>query len=128
MDDTIDTSVLTITKRFTFEAHHKLPWHDGKCARDHGHSYVMELSMTAPVTPDDGAPNSGMVMDFSELSAELKPVIDRYLDHHSINDILPNPTAERLVQWLVEHLSSALPDISRVRVYETETAWVEWSR
>lgn len=118
----------TITKRFAFESHHRLPWHDGKCARDHGHSYVLEVSVTGGVRPDDGKPDSGMVMDFSALSAVVRPLVDGVLDHHSINDVLNNPTAERLVEWLVADLSPKLPGLSRIRVYETATSWVEWSQ
>ena len=118
----------TITKRFAFEAHHKLPWHAGKCARDHGHSYVLEVSVTGPVKPDNGESDSGMVVDFGDVSAAVKPVVEAVLDHHSLNDLMPNPTAERLVEWLVADLGLKLPGLSRVRIYETANSWVEWCK
>jgi 6-pyruvoyltetrahydropterin/6-carboxytetrahydropterin synthase len=119
---------MRITKRYTFEAHHKLPYHNGKCARDHGHSYILEVSVEGDILPDDGAPSSGMVMDFADINTVVKPLIaDRY-DHHSINDILQNPTAERMVEQLVVTLTPRLPGLCRVRLYETATAWAEWTR
>ncbi len=125
---TDDNNQLEITKRFRFEAHHKLPWHRGKCARDHGHSYVLEVSVTGPVKEDiPGVSDSGMVCDFYEISSVVKPIIEDYLDHHSLNDLMQNPTAENIVGWLVPVLNAALPGIlSRVRLYETTDGWVEW--
>lgn len=121
---------LTITKRYTFEAHHKLPWHDGKCANDHGHSYVLEVSVRGRIKPNNGQPDSGMVMDFGRVSDVVKPLIEAALDHHSLNHILQNPTAERLVEWLIPSLRADLEldgtRLVRLRLYETATAWVEW--
>lgn len=120
---------LTITKRFTFEAAHQLPWHKGKCARLHGHSYVLEVSVRGPVVPDDlASPESGMVMDFDRIKAALKPLIDGKLDHFSLNQIMRNPTAENIVLWLTDQLRDTFPGLCRLRLYETATSWVEWER
>lgn len=121
-------NVLSITKEFRFEAAHQLPYHNGKCARLHGHSYRVQVTVTGEVTPDDaGESDSGMVMDFYEISSVMKPVIDEILDHHSLNEILDNPTAENLVLYLCEVLieGEGLP-VTHIRVYETESAWVDW--
>lgn len=121
---------LTITKRFTFEAAHQLPWHDGKCARLHGHSYVLEVSVAGEVKPDDGKPDAGMVVDFAAVSGVMKPLIEAVLDHHSLNDQLENPTAENLVRWLVPilqpHMTQIGTVLTRLRLYETATSWVDW--
>ena len=118
---------LELTKRFRFEAHHRLPWHDGKCARDHGHSYVLEVSVRGQVQADSGHPESGMVMDFARVGAAVKPVIEDVLDHQSLNALVDNPTGERVVEWLVATLTPAFPGLCRVRLYETADAWVEWT-
>lgn len=121
--------MLEISKRFRFESHHKLPWHNGKCSRDHGHSYILEVSVTGPVKPDSGAPDSGMVLDFYEISTIIKPLIEGYLDHYSLNDLHSNPTAENIVLWLVNTLQRRIPApavLTRVRLHETADAWVEW--
>ena len=38
-----------IRKRFRFEAAHTLPFHPGKCARMHGHSYRLEVAVSGPI-------------------------------------------------------------------------------
>lgn len=116
---------MRVTKRFTFESHHKLPWHTGKCARDHGHSYVLEVSVRGIVKPDNGAPDSGMVLDFGEISSKVKPLVAD-MDHRSLNDLVQNPTAERMVEYIVSLLRVELPGLEMVRLYETSTGWVEW--
>jgi len=118
---------LTIAKRFRFEAHHRLPWHDGKCARDHGHSYLLEVAVRGPVRGDNGAPDSGMVIDFATLSEPVTQLVDELLDHHSLNAVHANPTAEHIVEWLVATLRPVLPGLCRVRLWETDTAYAEWS-
>ena len=122
--------MLYITKEFKFEAAHQLPYHKGKCARLHGHSYRVQITVAGDVKPvlhlgPVEASDAGMVMDFYELSAAMKPIIEEMLDHHSLNDILPNPTAENLVLYLVNLLEPKF-FLAKVRVYETETSWAEW--
>jgi 6-pyruvoyltetrahydropterin/6-carboxytetrahydropterin synthase len=121
--------VLSICKQFRFEAHHKLPWHDGQCARDHGHSYRLDVEVAGPVHPDDGTSEAGMVMDFANLKAVVQPLVDALLDHRSLNDIMLNPTAENMVRWLVAQIEMGLPTgvaLRRVRLWETATSYAEW--
>ena len=56
----------SITKRFTFEAAHSIPHHTGKCKNLHGHSYILEITVTGPI--QESGPEMGMVMDFTEIS------------------------------------------------------------
>lgn len=109
-----------ITKSFGFEAAHLLPSvpPDHKCARLHGHSFRVELTVTGPVGPE-----SGWVMDFAELADRWAPLHD-LLDHRYLNDIegLPNPTSERLAVWIWERLIADLPALASVRVHETCTS------
>lgn len=126
-------SLLTISKKFRFEAAHVLPWHDGKCSRLHGHSYVLEVSIRGPIKPDNPEdPQSGMVMDFARLGSLVKTTVETKLDHHSLNDLMHNPTAENLVDYLVTlwvgPLHAEGVKLMRVRLYETETSWAEWNR
>lgn len=120
---------LTITKEYRFESSHILPWHEGKCGRQHGHSYILQVEVAGPVKPDDGEPDSGMVMDFADISAVMKPLIAGYLDHYQLNDslMIVNPTAERIVQWIAEQIRHDLPGLASLRLYETATGWVTWT-
>jgi 6-pyruvoyltetrahydropterin/6-carboxytetrahydropterin synthase len=127
--------VLTITRRATFAAAHRLyraAWDDehnadvfGRCANPggHGHNYVLEVTIGGEVDPE-----TGMIADLKW----VKEVMDRYVidhvDHRNLNldveflrDIVP--TAEnlacvfwsRLVRPISEHAR-----LVRVRVQETE--------
>jgi 6-pyruvoyltetrahydropterin/6-carboxytetrahydropterin synthase len=62
-------------------------------------------------------------MDFSDIKQAAQPIIDR-LDHYYLNDIpgLENPTSENLARWIWRELRDALPDMTRVGVYETCTS------
>lgn len=111
---------MEIFKEFTFEAAHRLPHvpQDHKCARLHGHSYRVAIHVEGPVLENDG-----WVMDFSDVSSVVKPVLAQ-LDHYYLNDIegLENPTSEVLAMWLWDRLLPSLPQLSRVGVSETCTS------
>ena len=65
---------------------------------------------------------TGMVLDFDELSAIVRPrVVDR-LDHASLNDAMPNPTAEHIALWIWNELTGAIPGLVEIVVWETPTA------
>ncbi len=111
---------MQIRKQFRFEAAHVLPHHSGKCSKLHGHSYRLDVAVEGPLQSD--GPARGMVLDFDELAAIVRPnVIDR-LDHSSLNDLLPNPTAEHIALWIWDELAPKLPGLSEVVVWETQTA------
>jgi 6-pyruvoyltetrahydropterin/6-carboxytetrahydropterin synthase len=115
----------TITKSFSFEASHQLPHHRGKCSKLHGHSYVAEISVKGPIQEETGEPESGMVVDFDELSRAAKEIIDSF-DHSHLNDHLNNPTAENIATRIKQYMeySGKFVDV-RVKLYETENSWVE---
>lgn len=118
----------TIVKRFTFEAAHSLPGHQGKCARLHGHSYRLEVAVQGPIKVTPGATDDGMVMDFSDLSQAARAVLSR-LDHQNLNDVTCiRTTAENLSHWIWEALvEGGLPEqmLAYIRLWETETGYVE---
>ncbi len=63
-----------------------------------------------------------MVVDFDALSAVVKPLVIERLDHASLNDVLPNPTAEHIALWIWQELAPQLPELDEVVVWETATA------
>lgn len=111
---------MDIYKIFTFEAAHLLPNvpEGHKCARLHGHSFEVTLTVSGPV--DDV---SGWVIDFADVKAAFKPTLKR-LDHYYLNDIegLENPTSENLARWIWAEVKPDLPGLSKVQVKETCTA------
>lgn len=122
-------NLLEVCKTFTFDAHHKLPFHNGKCRRDHGHTYTVHMCWLGPVQDvDERKSSSGMVVDFGMISEQWKKVSDEFLDHHSLNDVISYPTAENLCLWLVQVFYSLFSglQLSKIRVCETPTSYVEW--
>ena len=107
--------IFEVSKEFRFEAAHSLPHlpADHKCSNIHGHSYKVEVICRGELD------HRGFVIDYAEISAATKPLIDT-LDHRNLNDILPYyTTAENLAKWFYEQLASINP--YQVKVYETPT-------
>ena len=112
----------SVTRCFTFEAAHQLPWHPGKCKNLHGHGYRLEVTVEGPVGDD------GMVLDFADVeSVVAREVIDRY-DHTYLNDFFENPTAELIAHDVWKRLEAAALDVSCIRLWETADSMVEVRR
>ncbi len=116
-----------LTKSFRFEASHQLPNHDGKCQRLHGHSWIGTLVVEGETLCQIGA-KQGMVVDYSDLGAAVKPLVEGYLDHHHLNETtgLKNPTSEELARWIYDRLIPFIPQLVAVKVMETCTAECEY--
>ena len=118
---------ISITKKFEFEAAHKLPNHSGKCRNLHGHSYKLEVTVSS-----NKLNGQGMVMDFGDLKAIVKKhVLDKF-DHSNLNDFFEIPTAEHMIHWIYLTLDVHITDewkskinVERVRLYETSNSYVE---
>jgi 6-pyruvoyltetrahydropterin/6-carboxytetrahydropterin synthase len=112
--------IAEIYKEFHFEAAHRLPFvpEGHKCARLHGHSFQVRLSVR-----DEVDPATGWVLDFSDIKQHFAPLHDQ-LDHHYLNDIegLENPTSEHVARWIWQRLKSTLPNLSAVEIRETCTS------
>ena len=75
----------TITVATTFAAAPRLPEHEGKCCRLHGHTNGLEVTVEG--APQESGPAAGMVMDFAELRERVKELIVDRLDHQLLNDV-----------------------------------------
>lgn len=116
--------ITSITKMFTFEAAHQLPKHKGKCARLHGHSYRLEVTVTGPII-NDGSSSDGMIMDFGDMGKIVDEQVIQQWDHQFLNDLLPfTTTAELLANEIFARLTNAGLPICRVRLWETQKAFV----
>lgn len=115
--------MFTLVKEFRFEAAHRLPSHDGKCRRLHGHSWVCRLVVRGDTLQGAGSPKSGMLLDYGQIKLALAPILEGQLDHHYLNESLPleNPTSECIAQWLYERLKGELPLLAAVEIDETCT-------
>lgn len=104
-----------------FDAAHSLPGYQGKCAKLHGHTYQVEMVVEGNVGED------GFVIDFYKLKKILGTVLQD-LDHNCLNEILPNPTAETIAQWISERLKKDM-ETTQVRLFslklwEGKNKWV----
>ncbi len=117
-----------IEKSFTFEAGHVLKHHDGKCSQPHGHSYKLTVVLCAVQLIAEG-PKKNMVIDFLDIGTIVKPMIEKYFDHHWINDTLQtdSPTAEFMARWIYEYLQPFLPGLKSISLNETATAKVTYT-
>lgn len=111
---------MEIWKEFTFEAAHRLPYvpPQHKCARLHGHSYRVRVTVRGELDP-----TLGWVIDFDEIREATEPV-RAMLDHYYLNEIegLSNPTSEELARFIWARLVPRLPSLCRVEVMETCTS------
>lgn len=121
--------VYVISTQAHYDAAHFLRNHPGKCARMHGHRYVVEAALQAPEL--DAA---GMAWDFGELKAILRELADR-LDHRTLNDIPPFDTlessAENQARWFFDEIRARLPEGLRdgllyARVWEGPGQWAQY--
>ena len=117
--------LVELTKSFTFEAAHRLPMvpPDHKCARMHGHSFRVDVTVAGPLDE-----RMGWLMDYADIAALVEPILKAELDHRALNDVpgLENPTSENLAHWLWQKLKPGLPSLTRIIVHETCDARCEY--
>lgn len=122
--------MITITKKFTFEAAHSLPFYDGACSKLHGHSYKLEVTVFSEDWVITEGNCQGMVMDLKELKRLVKEnVIDMY-DHSNLNDFFECPTAEIMAFVIATKIQSILPEsvkLKEVKLWETETGCASYT-
>ena len=119
--------MLSITKKFEFEAAHFLPDYEGPCKNTHGHTYKLEVSLGGELTPEAGY--FGMIYDFSLLKKTVQEEIISKMDHSLLNNFFKNPTAELMVCWIRDQLITKFgTSLIRVRLYETSNSYAEWAR
>lgn len=104
-----------VTKEFTFHASHFLTKYFGKCERLHGHSYRLSVTLEGDIASND------LVLDFGILKRiVVKHVIEK-LDHHHLNDMFENPSAERVCEWIFNTLKP-FPTLLREEVEDPNLA------
>jgi 6-pyruvoyltetrahydropterin/6-carboxytetrahydropterin synthase len=95
---------MRVTKKGYFAAAHHLPGYMGKCARNHGHTWLYEVTVTADLNT-----NTGMVLDFHDLKATMEQ-----FDHSDLNDFLEMPTCENIAKYLVDSIVTTFTQVAFV--------------
>ncbi|MBL8473480.1 MAG: 6-carboxytetrahydropterin synthase QueD [Rhodocyclaceae bacterium] len=143
---------MRITRRLEFDAGHRIPDHRSQCRNLHGHRYALEITLAGEPVQQPGAPDHGMLMDFSEVKTIAREhLVDRW-DHaflawredHQILALLATipehktvvldcvPTAENLARHAFDLLQplyrsryGQILRLERVVLYETPNCWAE---
>ena len=105
---------MILRKEYNFEAAHFIYNHPGKCKSLHGHTYRLFVSVEGPVNPE-----TGMVIDFYDLSKIVQEKIIVQLDHRFLNEIIPLSTAENISAWIWNQLKPSLPNLLQLELFET---------
>ena len=120
-----------ITVKSEFEAAHFIKNYPGKCARLHGHNWVVEA-----IVQGDKLNELGILVDFKILKDELNKVLDKF-DHQYLNELEifteKNPTAENLAEEIFNQLETSeifndAVKLTAVKVYESPKSCVMYSR
>lgn len=105
---------MILRKEYGFEAAHFIYNHPGKCRNLHGHSYKLFVSLEGSVNPE-----TGMIIDFDDLSKVVNEMVIQRLDHRFLNDLIPLSTAENISVWIWDQLKAHLPALCQIEVFET---------
>ncbi len=146
---------MQITRRLEFDAGHRIPDHQSQCRHLHGHRYALEITLAGDVIETDGRPDTGMVMDFSEVKRIAMTHVVEAWDHaflvfrgdaqvmeflaalpgHKTVVLDRVPTAENLARLAFEILDPLYQDtygnhlhLEQVRLYETPNCWADCRR
>jgi len=122
---------LTITRSFYFDAAHSLPFHDGKCKRQHGHTYRLDVTVSSFVGSEEDVdsqllqdgPESGMIVDFTALKQVVESWIVSRFDHGNLNNYFSSPTCEVIIIMIAERLVEPLKEkrviLEKLDLWET---------
>src|SRR5512146_860850 len=111
---------MQIRKHFRFEAAHVLPYHPGKCARMHGHSYRLDVAIRGPIQND--GPARGMIEDFDTIKQIVRREAIDLLDHQTLNYLIENPTAEHIAMWIWKRVQPHLAGLDELVLWETSSS------
>jgi 6-pyruvoyltetrahydropterin/6-carboxytetrahydropterin synthase len=126
------STTVSITRRATFAAAHVLcrpDWSEernrevfGACVNDHGHNYVIEVTVSGPIDAE-----TGMVVNLKLVDSILRHEFIDAVDHRHLNrdvDFLTGviPTAENIARAAFMRLASPFRParLTRLRIVESE--------
>ena len=127
-----------ITKKYHFCASHKYgnaDWSEeknlevfGKDYNNHGHNYVLEVSVTGPI--DQG---SGWLVDLKKLGQIVKKYVVNVLDHSQIEEDIEwfkgkQPSSENILVWAWDEIAPRLErgTLHQLRLVETHSIYTDY--
>lgn len=139
--------MLKLTKIFHFEMAHAIHGHAGACKYIHGHSYELQVTISAAKPEEGYIPAPGFLIDFKEIKELVSTLIIHRFDHRLVlsNKFLleypalsalenlvvfeEEPTAENLLYYFRTILKKTFPGnirVIRLCLYETKDSYAEW--
>ena len=127
-----------ITKKYHFCASHKYGnsnWSEeknyevfGKDYNNHGHNYILEVSVTGPIDPD-----SGWLVDLQKLNVLVRSKIVDVIDHTQIEKDIDwfkgkQPSSENILIWAWNEIAPRMEQgtIHRLRLVETHSIFTDY--
>ena len=127
-----------ITKKYHFCASHKYGnsnWSEeknyevfGKDYNNHGHNYILEVSVTGPIDPD-----SGWLVDLQKLNVLVRSKIVDVIDHTQIEKDIDwfkgkQPSSENILVWAWNEIAPRMEQgtIHRLRLVETHSIFTDY--
>jgi len=108
-----------VTGTYRFEAAHNLTRYEGGPEPVHGHSWRLEVTVAGPVGDD------GMAFDFLALRRRVEERILSRVRNRYLNEILENPSTERLAIWMWDRLAPDLP-LVEIKLWEGPEGFVTY--
>lgn len=127
-----------ITKKYHFCASHKYGnsnWSEeknyevfGKDYNNHGHNYILEVSVIGPIDPD-----SGWLIDLQKLNVLVRSRIVDVIDHSQIEKDIEwfkgkQPSSENILVWAWNEIAPRMEQgtIHRLRLVETHSIFTDY--
>ena len=127
-----------ITKKYHFCASHKYGnsnWSEeknyevfGKDYNNHGHNYILEVSVIGPIDPD-----SGWLIDLQKLNVLVRSRIVDVIDHSQIEKDIDwfkgkQPSSENILVWAWNEIAPRMEQgtIHRLRLVETHSIFTDY--
>ena len=138
-----DFDMMTLTRCYGFSAAHKL-WNPdwdvaqndksfGACARLHGHTYRLEVTVSGMPSVE-----TGMILDLRIMDALVNELILSHVDHQYLDEDVAfiqgkRSTVEVLSRLFFDRLAFGCKayetiELYRVRLYESDDNWAETVR
>jgi 6-pyruvoyltetrahydropterin/6-carboxytetrahydropterin synthase len=128
--------MISVTRRFTFSAGHRLTFHKAGCKNIHGHNYIVDVTL---YRKDGSLDEHFMVIDFHVMSETIGKWLDDNWDHSLILSSMDDkvlgalgpelrvfqmtgePTAENMASMLFHSvIPKLLADNKEVRVSQVD--------
>mgnify|MGYP001253391872 FL=1 len=127
-----------ITKKYHFCASHKYgndSWSEeknievfGKDYNNHGHNYILEVSIKGPINPE-----TGWSINLQDLNKIIKPKVLDVLDHSQIEEDVEwfkgkQPSSENILIWVWKEIEKNIKGdiLYKLRLVETHSIYTDY--